>query len=100
MPGSNENNGVPIESASANTVISGTFADGEVAIKIVKQADFDYFTDLILPHPVTFIINVTYPVPGDTTTEDVTITANLAAFEEKNDGAVVNPVYYYTFTFV
>lgn len=99
MPGPNENDAVPVESASANTVISGTYAGGEIAIKIVKQSDFDYFTGLILPHPVTFTINVTYPIPDGTKTEDVTITANLSEFAETNNGAVVNPVYYYTFTF-
>ncbi|EKJ8216916.1 host specificity factor TipJ family phage tail protein [Citrobacter sedlakii] len=99
LPGPNENEGIPVETASANTVISGVYAGGEIAIKIVKQADFDYFTGLILPHPVTFTINVTYPVPDGTRTEDVTITANLSAFEETNDGAIVNPTYYYTFTF-
>lgn len=99
LPGPNESDGVPVETASANTVISGDYAGGEIVMKIVKQADFDYFASLVLPHPVTFIINVTYPVPGGTKTQDVKITANLSAFQETNDGAVVNPVYYYSFTF-
>lgn len=99
LPGPNESTDTPVESATANTVISGVYAGGEIAMKIVKQSEFDYFTALILPHPVTLTINVTYPVPGGTKTEDVTITANLSEFQESDDGAVINPVYYYTFTF-
>ncbi|MBR7398956.1 MoaD/ThiS family protein, partial [Klebsiella variicola] len=83
--------------ATANTVISGTYAGGQIAMKIVKQASFDYFADLAFPHPVTFTINVSYPVTGGTKTEDITISANLISFAETNNGAVVNPVFYYTF---
>lgn len=99
LHGPNESTDTPVESATANTVISGVYAGGEIAMKIVKQSEFDYFTALILPHPVTLTINVTYPVPGGTKTEDVTITANLSEFQESDDGAVINPVDYYTFTF-
>lgn len=33
----------PIETATANTVVSGTYSGGQIAMKIVKQAEFDYF---------------------------------------------------------
>lgn len=95
----NESDDFPIETATANTVISGVYAGGQIAMKIVKQADFDYFADLTFPHPVTFTINVTYPITGGTRTEDVTLSGRLISFAETNDGSVVSPVYYYTFTF-
>lgn len=99
VPGLNESGDFPVETATANTVISGVYAGGQVAMKIVKQASFDYFADLTFPHPVTFTINVTYPITGGTRTEDVTLSGRLIQFQETNDGAVVNPTYYYTFTF-
>ncbi|HGD3424621.1 TPA: host specificity factor TipJ family phage tail protein [Enterobacter hormaechei] len=99
VPGLNESGDFPIETATANTVISGVYAGGQIAMKIVKQPEFDYFADLAFPHPVTFTINVTYPTTGGTRTEDVTLSARLISFAETNDGAVVNPTYYYTFTF-
>ncbi|WP_431650328.1 host specificity factor TipJ family phage tail protein [Enterobacter hormaechei] len=99
VPGLNESGDFPVETATANTVISGVYAGGQIAMKIVKQADFDYFADLTFPHPVTFTINVTYPITGGTRTEDVTLSGRLIQFQETNDGAVVNPTSYYTFTF-
>lgn len=99
VPGLNESGDFPVETATANTVISGVYAGGQIAMKIVKQASFDYFADLTFPHPVTFTINVTYPITGGTRTEDVTLSGRLIQFQETNDGAVVNPTYYYTFTF-
>ncbi|HHA2290370.1 TPA: host specificity factor TipJ family phage tail protein [Enterobacter ludwigii] len=99
VPGLNESGDFPVETATANTVISGVYAGGQIAMKIVKQASFDYFADLTFPHPVTFTINVTYPITGGTRTEDVTLSGRLIQFQETNDGAVANPTYYYTFTF-
>lgn len=97
--GPNEKEGTPIESATANNVVSGVYAGGEIAIKIVQQADFDYFLGLILPHPVTFTINVTRPVPGGSVTEDVQLSGSMISIVESDDGSVVDPVEYYTFTF-
>ncbi|CZW33430.1 hypothetical protein [Enterobacter hormaechei] len=57
VPGLNESGDFPIETATATTVISGVYAGGQIAMKIVKQASFDYFADLAFPHPVTFTIN-------------------------------------------
>ncbi|KFC12271.1 hypothetical protein GTGU_00318 [Trabulsiella guamensis ATCC 49490] len=99
VPGVNESGNFPIESATASTVVSGIYAGGQIAMKIEKQADFDYFMDLTFPHPVTFTINISYQTTGGTVTEDITLSANLISAVETNDGAVVDPVYYYTFTF-
>lgn len=99
VPGKNEDTGVPIETATATTMVSGNYAGGQIAVKIVKQDEFDYFMNLTLPHAVSFVLNITYPVPGGTKTEDVTLFANLISAVQTNDGAVVNPVQWYTFTF-
>ncbi|MGL4725612.1 MAG: host specificity factor TipJ family phage tail protein [Scandinavium sp.] len=99
VPGRNESDDFPIETATATTVVSGQYAGGQILMKIVKQASFDYFMGLALPHPVTFTINITYPVPGGTKTEDINVSANLTAVATTNDGAVINPVIYYNFTF-
>jgi len=99
VPGLNESGDFPIETATATTVISGQYAGGQIAMKIVKQDSFDYFMGLTLPHPVTFTINITTPVPGGSTTQDITVSANLTAVATTTDGAVINPTTYYTFTF-
>lgn len=99
IPGTNEDTGTPIETATATTMISGNYAGGQIAVKIVKQAEFDYFMGLALPHAVSFVLNITYPVPGGTKTEDVTLFANLISAVQTDDGAVVSPAFYYTFTF-
>lgn len=98
IPGPNESDSFPIESASANTVISGMYAGGQIAMKIVKQADFDYFMGLVLPHAVTFTINVTYSTASGSVTTDATFSGVLISAVETNDGAVINPVHWYTFT--
>lgn len=96
--GPNEKEGTPVETATANTMISGVYAGGEMAIKIVKQAEFDYFAGLILPHAVEFTINITRPVAGGTTTEDVKFSGTLTSVTVTDNGSVVSPVYYYNFT--
>lgn len=60
VPGANQGDSFPVETATVNTVVSGTYSGGQIAMKIVKQAEFDYFMGLVLPHAVTFDINVTY----------------------------------------
>lgn len=88
----------PIETATANTVVSGTYSGGQITMKIVKQAEFDYFMGLVLPHAVTFTINVTYNTASGSVTTDATFSGTLISAVETNDGAVVNPVRWYTFT--
>jgi hypothetical protein len=83
VPGLNESGDFPIETATANTVISGVYAGGQIAMKIVKQADFDYFADLTFPHPVTFTINVTYPITGGTKLKMSRFLANLSALRRR-----------------
>jgi len=98
VPGQNESDNFPIETATATTVVSGTYSGGQIAVKIIKQADFDYFMGLVLPHAVTFTINVTYSTPTGNVTQDVDFSGTLISAVETNDGAVVNPVRWYTFT--
>lgn len=98
VPGQNEASDFPIETATANTVVSGTYSGGQIAMKIVKQAEFDYFMGLVLPHAVTFTINVTYSTASGNVTTDATFSGTLISAVETNDGAVVNPVRWYTFT--
>lgn len=98
IPGPNESDNFPVESATANTVVSGTYSGGQIAMKIVKQAEFDYFMGLVLPHAVTFTISLTYGTPSGNVTRDVTFSGVLISAVETNDGAVVNPVRWYTFT--
>jgi hypothetical protein len=48
------------------------YSGGQIAMKIVKQAEFDYFMGLVLPHAVTFDINVTYATASGSVTTDAT----------------------------
>ena len=98
VPGANQGESFPVETATANTVVSGTYAGGQIAMKIVKQAEFDYFMGLVLPHAVTFTINVTYATASGSVTTDATFSGRLVSAVETNDGAVINPVRWYTFT--
>ncbi|MCR1300307.1 host specificity factor TipJ family phage tail protein [Enterobacter sp. BT855] len=98
VPGANQGESFPVETATANTVVSGTYAGGQIAMKIVKQAEFDYFMGLVLPHAVTFTINVTYATASGSVTTDATFSGTLVSAVETNDGAVINPVRWYTFT--
>ncbi len=99
VPGANESSDFPSETATATTVVSGTYSGGQIAMKIVKQSSFDYFMGLTLPHAVTFTINITYPTASGNKTEDITLSANLIAVSETNNGATVSPIYYYNFIF-
>ncbi|EOC0436286.1 MoaD/ThiS family protein [Cronobacter dublinensis] len=98
IPGPNESDNFPVETASANTVVSGNYAGGQISMKIVKQTAFDYFMGLVLPHAVTFTINVTYNTSTGSVTKDALFSGVLISAVETNDGAVTNPVRWYTFT--
>lgn len=98
VPGQNESASFPVESATANSVVSGTYSGGQVAVKIVKQAEFDYFMGLVLPHAVTFTVNVTYNTTSGSITQDVEFSGTLISAVQTNDGSVINPVQWYTFT--
>ncbi len=97
--GPNESEGLPVESATADNVISGGYAGGQISIKIEKQGEFDYFRDLALPYPVTFVVNVTYQTASGSVTKDITVTADLFEVVESDDGSLINPDEYYTFYF-
>ncbi|EPN9607679.1 host specificity factor TipJ family phage tail protein [Cronobacter malonaticus] len=98
IPGPNESDNFPVETASANTVVSGNYAGGQISMKIVKQTEFDYFMGLVLPHAVTFTINITYNTSTGSVTKDALFSGVLISAVETNDGAVTNPVRWYTFT--
>ncbi|MFZ4831548.1 host specificity factor TipJ family phage tail protein [Rouxiella sp. Mn2063] len=99
LPGPNESDDLPIETATANTVAAGEYAGGQISVKIVKQAEFDYFYGLTRPHPVSFIINVTYDTASGQVTRDVMIDADLFDAEITSDGSVIAPQSYYIFYF-
>ncbi len=98
VPGQNDADDFPVETATANTVVSGTYSGGQIAMQILKQAEFDYFMGLVLPHAVTFTINVTYATASGSVTKDVLFSGTLISAVETNDGAPVDPVTWYTFT--
>lgn len=100
VPGKNEigSDTIVIETATTSAVVTGTYAGGQIAMKIIKNSDFDYFFDLTKPHAVTFVINITYPTTSGNVTENVTLFGNLIAAVETNDGLPVPVEYYYTFT--
>lgn len=89
---------VIIETATTNTVTSTSFVSGELLVKIPKNSNFDYFVDLVPPHAVTFIINVTFPVIGGTQTQNVTLAGTLSNAQETNDGLIPPVNYFYEFT--
>ena len=99
LPGPNESEDIPIESATANEVVQGVFSGNQISMKIVKQAEFDYFYGLSFPHAVSFVINVTYNTASGTVTKDITLNADLINAEITDDGSVIDPEYYYTFYF-
>ncbi|MET4054254.1 hypothetical protein ABIC12_001549 [Pantoea agglomerans] len=97
VPGKNESEDFPIESATATTVISGSYSGGQILMKIVKQASFDYFMGLTLPHAVSFVVNATYPTASGNVTQDFTLSGNLISATQTSNGSVTAPIYYYNF---
>lgn len=98
VPGPNENSAVVIESATTTSVDTAQYAGGELQVKIPKNTDFDYFMQLVLPHSVTFTVNVTYPTPSGNVTENITLFGTLISAVETDDGAIPVPNEFYTFT--
>ncbi len=98
IPGPNQSSEIPIETATTHDVVDGVYAAGEILVKIKKNSDFDYFMDLSLPHSVTFIVNVTYNTTGGAQTRDITVSGDIIKTEQTDDGAAINPQYFYSFT--
>lgn len=99
LPGPNESPSVPAHTATADTVVSAQYAGGQISVQINKQSEFDYFYDLPRPHPVTFVINVTYNTASGTVTRDAIFIADLFDAQITDDGSVISPQQYYTFYF-
>lgn len=99
IPGPNESEGVPIETATANTVVQGVFSGDQISMKIVKQASFDYFYNLTFPHSTTFTISISYSTASGPVTRDVTISGDLFNATITNNGSPTTPIEYYTFYF-
>ncbi|HEJ7025753.1 TPA: MoaD/ThiS family protein [Serratia marcescens] len=98
IPGPNQSSEIPIETSTTHDVVDGVYAAGEILVKIKKNSDFDYFMDLSLPHSVTFIVNVTYNTTGGDQTRDITVSGDIIKTEQTDDGAAINPQYFYSFT--
>lgn len=99
LPGPNESNDIPQQTATANEVVSGEIKGGEAAIKIVKQDEFEYFYELTKPRSISMTVNVSYDTPQGLVTKDVKIDAQLVDAKESDDGSLINPVEYYEFFF-
>lgn len=99
VPGPNESDDFPIETATADVVVSGVYGVGQIVMTINKQDEFDYFYDLTFPHSVTLEINVSYNTPSGPVTRDITVPANLFSAEITDDGSPIDPQQYYVFNF-
>lgn len=100
LPGPNESEDFPAETATTTTdMVSGEFVAGQAKVKIKQNSDFDYFYDLPKPHSVSFVVSVTYNTVSDPVTRDITVFADLINATTTDDGALVDPQYFYEFTF-
>ncbi|MBJ9837906.1 host specificity factor TipJ family phage tail protein [Citrobacter portucalensis] len=99
LPGLNEDEGAIKQQATVNSIVQGTYAGGQISVKIIKNTAFDYFFDAIKPLYVTFIINVTYSTASGSVTKNITVNGTLISATLTNDGAIINPVQWYTFVF-
>ena len=99
LPGPNESEDIPQQTATANEVVSGEILGGEAAIKIIRQDEFEYFYELTKPRSVSMTVNVSYDTPQGTVTKDVKIDAQLTRAERTDDGALISPEKYYEFYF-
>lgn len=99
LPGLNEGTGVIKYQATAWGIVSGSYAGGQISVKINKNADFDYFFSAVKPLPVTFVINVSYATTTGNVTKDISVSGSLVQAILTNDGSPVNPAQFYTFVF-
>lgn len=99
LPGPNESDDFPAETATTTSVTSGSFLAGQAKVTIPRNDTFNYFYDLAKPHSVTFIVNVTYNTVSGSVTKDITLYGDLLEATTTDNGALVDPVYFYNFTF-
>ncbi|KNC11596.1 phage tail protein [Pantoea sp. RIT-PI-b] len=99
LPGPNESSDFPAQTATTNSVTSGSFLAGQAKITIPRNNAFVYFYDLAKPHAVSFIVNVTYTTVSGPVTKNITLYGDLIDATTTSDGAVTNPKYFYNFTF-
>ncbi|MGT5975036.1 host specificity factor TipJ family phage tail protein [Escherichia coli] len=99
LPGPNESEDIPQQTAAANEVVSGQLLGGEAAIKIIRQSEFEYFYELTKPRSVSMTVSVSYDTPQGTVTKDVKIDAQLTRAERTDDGSLILPELYYEFYF-
>lgn len=99
LAGLNEDTGVIKQQATVNSIVQGTYAGGQISVKIIKNANFDYFFGALKPLYVTFVINVTYATASGSVTKNISVNGTLISATLTNDGAVINPVQWYTFVF-
>ena len=99
VPGLNESEDTPIETATTTSVTSGSYAGGQLLIVIPKNTDFDYFMGLSLPHSVTLTINITYSTTSGTVTKNIELSGNIISAEETETGVAPDIQYFYNFTF-
>lgn len=98
VPGKNETDDQPpVQTATSNSVFEAVYSGGQFYVRIARNSAFDYFIDLLLPHAVTFVVNVTYMKGITVVTEDVTLSGTLISAYQTDDGAVI-PTYYYNFS--
>lgn len=80
VPGLNESDDYPSQTATTATPTSVAIANGELTCKVLSTDDnFAYFAGLALPHAVSFVVNATYTSAGAPVTKDVTGYGNIVA---------------------
>lgn len=99
LPGPNESELIPQQTATANKVVSGEILGGQAAVKIIRQDEFEYFYELTKPRSVSMTVSISYNTPQGTTTQDVKIDAQLIRADKTDDGALESPEQYYEFYF-
>lgn len=99
LDGPDKATGNIVHQSTTNSIVQGTYAGGQISVKIIKNNNFDYFYEIVKPVDVTFIINVTYATASGNVTKNISVNGTLISATLTNDGAVINPVQWYTFVF-
>lgn len=83
VPGLNESDDYPAQTATTSSPTPVSLSNNELVAKVLSTEDnFAYFADLSLPHPVSFVLNVTYNKSGSVVTENVTGYGNINSANE------------------